>query len=515
MTGAASGVVPYAPPGKVAARFLTSTATVRAIMGPYGSGKTSTCLIDPVMKAQTSRVQPDGWRRWKTLVVRDTFRQLEKTTIPTWVRWFPKKGEGLEWVGGEGGRPAKHTMTWEQKGSDYRLEYIVEFVGLNEQAIDTALDGFEFTSAFINAADKCAEELLTYLLGRKGRYPPTDAATGAGADWAGVSLDFNAPNTENWCYKRFIKGPLLPGEEFFRQPGGRDPEAENLTHLKGGREYYDDLALRNPPWWVARYVDNKPGYSRAGKPVYDDFDPNLNVSKTILSPVPGIPLELGLDGGGTPAVLIGQKMPNAQWRIYDEIVTPADKTTGPTRLAEYINALLATPRYRAVTEGFWLRRGDGEFAKPIVGWGDPAAFYGGDTEAGDKSWMEVVAAKTQIPIKPAPGGNELAPRHDAVRQALVRPIEGGQRGLLISPNCVVLIEGFAAGYRFRKLQLAGADRWDDKPEKNEWSHVHDAGQYLLLGGGEFMEVTGRREKRERAAAMRGREPAQEYDPYQW
>lgn len=510
MTDDVQQQVPYTPPGKVAARFMASTAIVRAIMGPYGSGKTSSCLIDHLAKAQVSRVQPDGWRRWKTLVVRDTFRQLEKTTIPTWLRWFPKKGPGSDWIGGEGGRPAKHTIIWENQRSEYRLEYIVEFVGLNELAIEDALDGFEFTSAFINAGDKVAPELLTYLLGRKGRYPPTDKHTGAGASWAGVTVDFNAPNTENWTYKRFIKGPLLEGEEFFRQPGGRDPEAENLDHLIGGREYYDDLARRNPKWWVARYVDNKPGYSRSGKPVYDDFDPVLNVSSTLLSPLPGLAIEIGVDAGGTPAAIIGQKMPNAQWRILDEIVTEPDKTTGATRMGEYINALLATPRYRAALAGFWLRQGE-DFVQPIVGWGDPSAFYGADKEAGEKAWMETLQAKTEIRIKAAPS-NELSTRTEAVRQALIRPIEGGQRGLLVSPNCPVLIEGFSAGYRFRKSQIVGADRYDDKPEKNEFSHPHDGLQYLLLGGGEFLEVTGRREKRDRARLNAPAQPA-EYDPY--
>lgn len=45
---------------------------------------------------------------------------------------------------------------------------------------------------------------------------------------------------------------------------------------------------------------------------------------------------------------------------------------------------------------------------------------------------------------------------------------------LIDPCCDMLIKGFKYGYRYRKRRNG---EFEDRPEKNEWSHVHDANQY--------------------------------------
>jgi hypothetical protein len=62
---------------------------------------------------------------------------------------------------------------------------------------------------------------------------------------------------------------------------------------------------------------------------------------------------------------------------------------------------------------------------------------------------------------------------------------------LVSPACKVLRKGFAGGYHYRRLKVAGDDRYQDQPNKNEFSHVHDALQYALSGGGEARAL-GRR-----------------------
>ena len=43
---------------------------------------------------------------------------------------------------------------------------------------------------------------------------------------------------------------------------------------------------------------------------------------------------------------------------------------------------------------------------------------------------------------------------------------------------------------FRRLQVSGSDRYVDKPEKNIYSHVCDAAQYLMLGAGEDSVMLG-------------------------
>ena len=60
----------------------------------------------------------------------------------------------------------------------------------------------------------------------------------------------------------------------------------------------------------------------------------------------------------------------------------------------------------------------------------------------------------------------------------------GNPGFLISPRCVVTRKGLAGGYKYRRIQVAGEERYEDKPYKNKYSHPCEAGQYLMIGAGE-------------------------------
>lgn len=488
----------YIPPGPVAVRFMRSDAKVRLLNGPIGSGKTSACLLDLFFRAQRQAPDATGTRRFKFAVIRDTFRQLEKTTIPSWHRWFPK--ELGKWTGGEGGRPGVHDMKFTLADAT-ALELTVEFIGLGENKAEDAMRGWEGTAAYLNEADLLAEEVLTYVLGRVGRFPPVEGAHGP--SWRGVVLDCNAPDVESWIYKRFVEQPV-EGWEFFRQPSGLSAQAENVANLPGG--YYEQQIAGQPDWYVRRFVRNEFGYSREGKPVYAEFNDARHVAPAPLMPMRGLPLVIGLDAGLTPAGVVLQRMPDGQWRALDEVVTAPSESVGPQRFAERLNRVLAEPRYRAVMA-------DGR-APALVAWCDPSAGYGADKEAGELTWIEKVEHETEIGIRPAPT-QELNARFESVRRNLARTIDGTAPGLLISPACRVLRKGFNSGYRFRRIQLAGQERYDEKPEKNEWSHVHDALQYGLLGGGEFAEVTGRRERRERASATSPARADSEYDPLAW
>ena len=59
----------------------------------------------------------------------------------------------------------------------------------------------------------------------------------------------------------------------------------------------------------------------------------------------------------------------------------------------------------------------------------------------------------------------------------------GKPALLVDRRCTQLIKGFEGGYAYKRMQVSG-ERFDDKPDKNMFSHVHDAAQYLFLGAGE-------------------------------
>ena len=454
----------WKPPGPVCDGFMQSRAKVHGINGPIGSGKTSTALMKIIMlgvQQQPSTV--DGVRKVKVCVVRDTYRNLWKTTIPSWWKWVSQ--DTGDWVGAVN-NPAKHTIRF-QLPDKTMIELIVEFVAIGDNAAEDVMRGYEPTAFYLNEADLLAEDVLPFSRGRAGRYPGMNEG---GPTWFGVFMDFNAPEFDTWLDNMAYEDPPA-GFEFFFQPGAFDPGAENLENLPPG--YYEDQMVGQPDWYLHRMIHNKRGYSRNGKPVYTEFNDRIHVAESELQAVGGIPLVLGLDAGMTPAATVHQRLPNGQWRALDELV-PGHM--GPSAFGEHLARMLKD-RF----EGF-----------SITAWADPSAAFGGQGD--DKDWITIVSAKSGIKIKPAPSNN-LTPRLDAVRLPLGRMIDGVHPGLIISPRCKILRRGFNSGYKIRRLQGAEG-RFAELPEKNEFSHPHDAVQYALLGGGEYHEVMGRKKANE-------------------
>ena len=65
--------------------------------------------------------------------------------------------------------------------------------------------------------------------------------------------------------------------------------------------------------------------------------------------------------------------------------------------------------------------------------------------------------------------------------------------MLIDPSCTIFIRGLEGGYCYDRIQASGtSERFHETPSKNKFSHICDASQYLLLGGGEWLEMVGRK-----------------------
>lgn len=454
----------YSPPGPVATAFMRDRANnVRWLHGPIGSGKTSVNFFDKLTLAsempKCTRGPYAGHRLHRHLEVRDTYANLWSTTIKSWWSWFgPDVGN---WTGGEG-RKATHTLAFETP--DKSLTYFeVVFQAIQDQDVDAALRGVEFTTANMGEADQQSGDVLPYLIGRalQMRWPPKRFfEPGRGDYYTGVTGDMNPSDPENWTYDVFEeKRPA--GHKMYKQPSGRGPNGENRQAIS--RATYEKMAEMNAhrPDWVRRMVDGLKGHSRDGEPVYSEYDDTIHCAEEDLEPLPGIPLRLCFDQGVRgPAMLVFQFTPFGQVRVLDEY---CPGRIGPSGFGRGCRLLLET-RYR----GFKIERATG----------DPAGFFGGDVETGDKSMFEIVAQVMDIVIWPAES-QELHVRQDGVRQLLRYHIDVRRPGLIISPRCKVLRKGFNSGYRYKKRrgQEAGTD---PIPEKNEYSNPHDALQYGVL-----------------------------------
>lgn len=465
-------------PGPVSSRFMACRMPFHALNGPIGSAKTTTCLFHGLQLATEQRPstihrgrglrgEDVPLRRFKLCVVRDTYRQLWRSTLPSWFERVPK--ELGDFTGAENA-PAAHKINFALSDGTM-VGYHIDFVAIGDNKVEDVLRGYEPTAFYLNELDLLVRDVLTYAKGRTGRFP---GMAEGGPSWHGVFADLNAPEFGNWTYEDFFtKTPEELAEKntaLFRQPSGLSPQAENRKNLVG--DYYERQVKDQPAWYVSRMVENKPGVSRAGKPVYSEFNDSLHVPDRVLMPAPGIVLTLGLDAGGSPAAVAGQRMPNGQWRILRELV--AEQGTGAQRFGDDLNKWLMDEFPEILT---------------IVAYADPSAAYGADKQAGESSWIEIVAAKTRLNIRAAPT-NAPIPRWEAVRRPLSRLIDG-EPGMLIDPSCKVLRMGFNAGYRYKKRGVPGAESYNEDADKNEFSHPHDALQYLCSGGGEDKEIRAR------------------------
>jgi len=188
---------------------------------------------------------------------------------------------------------------------------------------------------------------------------------------------------------------------------------------------------------LAGIIRNQWGFSRDGKPVYPEFSDTLHVAGADLAPIPSVPIVVGADAGLTPAAVFVQHTPQGQLRVLDGLTWDG----GAIAFSGAINRLIGTRGYDR---------------HELIGACDPAA--GAQATTDERTWLQVVAAHTKISWRKAPT-NGLSARLEAVRLPLARLIDGDP-GLLLSPRCKVLRKGFNAGYRLKRIRVAGSElRW--------------------------------------------------------
>ena len=64
----------------------------------------------------------------------------------------------------------------------------------------------------------------------------------------------------------------------------------------------------------------------------------------------------------------------------------------------------------------------------------------------------------------------------------------GRPRLQITKKCKMIRKGLAGKFCYRRVQVAGDERYTDEPDKNEWSHPVEALEYALQGEGEGLVV---------------------------
>ena len=498
-------------PEPTARRFHGCDDFVRGILGPVGSGKSVACCWEAFTRALEMPPGADGVRRSRWAFIRNSYPELISTTMNTWRDWVPEKlPSGEEFCRIRRTAPIVACIDHAELPDGTKLFLEVHFLALDKEDDVRKLKSLELTGVFMNEASELNEEVLKMATTRVGRYPAKVDFGEFGLDgkpqfeydadgvvtkcpfWTGLIMDTNPPDDMHWWYRlaekekpknyRFFRQPpaMLPIESEIEQDGamvkitdwvpnqGQNkayPPAENIRHHTFGWEYYKNLVTGKDIEWCKVYAMGEYGTLMTGRPVYPEFRHSLHVARSVLEPMRGVPIICGLDYGLNHSAALIQVRPTGQIVLLDELVT---ENCGSRRFAaEFLNPLVTSEKYRGCQ---------------FIYTGDPA---GSQRATTDEATCIGILRECGFYVDQA-STNNFAARRDAVARFLTMLVDG-KPGMLVSPTCEKLIKGFISGYNYRKMRIGGSEnRFTLTPDKNIFSHPHDALQYAclkLVGGG--------------------------------
>jgi hypothetical protein len=456
----ASDGIKYTP-SKTVRDFMLSDHSFRALMGPYGSGKTSGAIMELLRQSIMMPRGADGLRQSRMLIVRSTKPQLKDNTLVSVLELLPESI--YKW------RESEWTMRF--NFNDVRSDWLF-------RSLDTPEDrqrvlGLQVSWVWIDEARELPVALLPDLEGRSGRFPSqgrSDAFPEGFRYRSGLLYTTNPPEIDDEHYKLLEHLPQVEDEEnsiidvaTFIQPSGLSPEAENIENLRPG--YYENMAKGKPQNWVDVYVHGKYAKSQSGRPVYEkSFNPDKRVRGNQKID-PFLPVVVGIDSARQPAAVFMQLGLDGRLRKLKEA----------TGFDMGFKTFLAYKLQPLIKMYFSMN--------PLIFVGDPSWTRQNDT---DDNSIRKLLKKTFVTDMPGAGNTvKSAVTNDPVARinALDEPFRNlwpdGEPGIIYDPDCKLLVEGLRSKYRYVKQKTTDG-KYKDTPDKNKWSHVVEADQYGTL-----------------------------------
>lgn len=455
----------FAPPQSTQA-FLQSTKFGALIVGPVGSTKTTAGIMKIAYHAAQMAQCKDAVRRSRCVWIRNTVQQLDDTSIPDFLKWYP------DGMAGSMLKTGKKFLLRFKANDGSTVECEVLFRGLDDANDVRRLLSLQASFAVMDEFREIHKDIFEAVQGRLGRYPdgmlvphrPEWGVDAKGNPIQGCVTDQGVPNSHIWgmtnppdmdtFWEEFLSDPP-DNFDVTIQPSGMSDEAD-WTHLLP-TNYYENLAKGKSEDYIDVYIHAKFGKSLAGKPVHRSFNRPFHVAKEPLKPIlNGLrPILIGLDFGLNPSATIGQLDVKGRLNIFSAM------TSDGMGLVRFIDTMLKPHLATKFPGGTFF----------VIG--DPAGRQRAQTD--ESTVYDILRAKG-FKCMPA-STNSIVARISAVDEFLNRSIDGGP-GVLLDPNDTLpLIKAWGGRYRY-KVKKDGET--DDTPEKNEASHVADSSQYLCL-----------------------------------
>lgn len=469
--------------------FMLSQAYASLIAGPIGSAKSVTAVHQLLSLSSRQNPNHQGLRKTRALIVRNTADQLALTTRKTVFDWLPPGQAGF----------------WKAQEKTYVIQArLPDGTAIESEWLFIALDtpddvrkalSLEATFLWGNEARELHPEVVDGLLGRLNRYP---SMRDGGPTRSCAIFDTNMPDEDTPWFEtmeqppqtwRIFKQPpaiitpeeyklhhgnepvtitSITGEKWIIDPtqpmfdkDGRawlvNPRAENLPNLKS--DYYANLIPGKSDDWLRVYLRAVYGRSLSGTPVYEkSFVPGFHDTDEELLHVRGSvhPIVIGLDFGRSPAAVFKQRDPRGR------VLTLGEITTENMGLDRFLKTELLPSLQRFQGCSFLVAP-------------DPAGYA--KQQANEMTLVDQVRAAGLPVAEFHQLTNDPAKRIAAVERLLNMQVDGKAMYLVDRNKCPTLVKGFRYGYRY-KIKRTGD--MEDKPDKNSFSHVHDANQYADL-----------------------------------
>ncbi len=436
-------------PNPVQKAFIESRAKADLFSSRMGEGKSTALAWSAFLH---TRHNPGA----KWALIRDTWENMQATTMRTFFDWFPPGVFGSF-------NQTKRMFTW----ANGVAQGEVVFLGMDDPAD--------------------ASKLMSRELAGFGIDEPAPAITSGGVDemifdiglsrlrqpdmkYYGVKLAENNPDESHWTYRRFVE----PGTDGFKLWQPNVPE--NVANLP--EDYYGELrrVWRHRPDLVRRFIEGQFGFQAIGRAVTPEWSDQIQLANG-LTPVPKRELALLWDFGHNPTCIVTQMTPLGYWLILDSLV---GVDAGVEELiADGVKPLLAE-RYQGYT---WRHIGD------------PAGMTGEQTSihrSAVRCLMKELGGRWRSgPVRPSE-------RIDPLRAALARVV-GGRGMIQVDRQRAREVWGALRGgwhYNIARSGVIGT-----QPVKDMHSHPGDAigyGAALLFPMGKLMKPKGQFRKVQRA-----------------
>lgn len=366
-------------PNPIQRNFIESRAMADLFSSRAGEGK-STALAWSIF--YHARHNPGA--NWA--VIRDTFENLQKTTMKSFFEWFPPGIYGTY-------HATKHEFTW----AEGIAQGTVSFVGMEDPNDASKLLSWELAGIAIDEPAPAfgtsgVDEMIFDMGMTRLRQPHMN--------WYAMKLATNNPDENHWTFKKFV----APGMEGYRLHQPNNPEnSQNLPE-----NYYENMRknLAHRPDLVRRFVDGEFGFQSEGRSVTPQWSDKIHLANG-LSPIAKREVNLLWDFGLNPTCIITQRTPLGYWMVLDSLVGDG---IGVTELIEDAVKPLLQQRYRG---------------SPLAHIGDPA---GDMREQSSSRNSAVKVIRNELGGTWRPGPQKWPPRRDAIQRILGRTMEG--RGVM-------------------------------------------------------------------------------------